>query len=184
MEEFYERVRFCVDRVGGQSEMARRVTAFTGRECKPQTIQYLCKEPKEGKPARASSLTPAIAAAANVNITWLATGQGARDEGPSEPPKTHESTGTSTNRSYPKELAPIFDAITDAWKSSSLPESLLHSFETLFRSLPTGAAQEQITDGSKADEHAAKETVSKLSKRIKPPKSQPVQDKTEQDDKN
>lgn len=84
----------------------------------------------------------------------------------------------------PEELLPLIEDLKRAWTSKSLSPATLRGLSDLVRSLQAGAAQEPITDGSKADERAAKETVNKLSKRIKLPKSQPVQDKTEQDDKN
>lgn len=68
---FNERIRYAANKVGGQSELARRVSRITGTKVDPQNIQYLCKEG-----TRSSKLTGAIAEAADLDLTWLMTGAG------------------------------------------------------------------------------------------------------------
>lgn len=114
---------------------------------------------------------------------WLVTGKGQKYENDTTS-EMQGNTPQDIGRAFPRALWPLFDTITNAWKTSSLPDPLLHSFENLFRSLPAGTSQDPITDGSKNDERAVTELVGRLSKRIKPPKSQPDADKSEPDDKN
>lgn len=80
MKTFVDRIAYCVEKVHGQSSLARKVSKIVGREVAPQAIQYLANK-KRGKPAQGSSLTAAIAAAAAVDVQWLASGIGL-PEGP------------------------------------------------------------------------------------------------------
>lgn len=68
---YYQRVRYAVQKVGGQSELARRVGRVTQTKVDPQNIQYLCREG-----ARSSRLTGPIAEAAELNLNWMMTGLG------------------------------------------------------------------------------------------------------------
>jgi phage repressor protein C with HTH and peptisase S24 domain len=89
---FHERVQYCVDKVKGQSELARLVSKFAGRKVSPQSIQYLVN-PRKKVPAKGSRLTAAIAKAANVDVDWLASGEGSPEHfiGTQEPEMAYGS---------------------------------------------------------------------------------------------
>jgi hypothetical protein len=77
---YQQRLRFVVERVGGQSELARRVNVRYGYRLVAQNVQMLLSK-RDGKPAQSSRYTPQFAAVAGVRAEWLATGRGPREIG-------------------------------------------------------------------------------------------------------
>lgn len=80
---YYARVRFIVERVGGASEMSRKVNALypKGPKISQQLIEYLAsgRPGKKGKPAQGSRNTAKLAAAGGVYADWLESETGPRD---------------------------------------------------------------------------------------------------------
>ncbi len=72
MSTFPQRVQEVANDIGGQSELARRVSRILNREVKPGAISNLCRDGH--KPPRSSAYSPAIAQAGNVRLEWLVTG--------------------------------------------------------------------------------------------------------------
>lgn len=81
MLTFPERIQYCADKVGGQSELARRVSRILGKRVTAQSIQYLA-DANRPKPATSSRNTTAIAEAAGVDVKWLTQGIGAPEHVP------------------------------------------------------------------------------------------------------
>ena len=79
MKTFSERVAYAVERVGGQTEMARKCTTLRGEEVRQSNIRYLIKGRGDGSVPAFSGLTPFIAAAAGLSTDWLATGEGKQE---------------------------------------------------------------------------------------------------------
>lgn len=87
---FQDRLGEAIRRAGGQSELARMVTKFTGKPVSPQAIQYLADR-KRKKPARGSRLVAAIAAVTGLRAEWLSDGKGPRE---SKDPVPQTKTGS------------------------------------------------------------------------------------------
>lgn len=123
MKSFPQRVAHCAGLVGGQSELARRVSKILGREVKPQVIQYLANAEAE-KPARSSRYTWAIAQAANVNESWLARGIGAANA--NDPPAARETPSlyvvSPAEHDSAALLLPKFNAVGSAGRGRFPPD--------------------------------------------------------------
>lgn len=82
---YQDRLEEAIKRAGGQSELARKLTRYTGNTVSPQAIQYLADRNRR-KPARGSRLTPAIAAVTGMRAEYLSDGKLPRDADAPAPP--------------------------------------------------------------------------------------------------
>jgi hypothetical protein len=65
---FQDWIAEAIERAGGQTELARKLSVRVGQPIKPQTIQYLAS--RAGKPARGSRFKADIAAVTGLDPLW------------------------------------------------------------------------------------------------------------------
>lgn len=120
MKEFYQRMRYCVERAGGQTELAKKVGEHLGKECKPQTIQRLCRGPSANhKPAQTSKLTKAIAEVLQLEREWLETGEGPMESDPASS-SLREELPDYSSLALPPELVTLLKDIYYGFQDHSL----------------------------------------------------------------
>ena len=106
---FQQRLRFIIERVGGQAELARQVNARYGTNLRPQNIQVLAtNNPSRGRPSQGSRYTSQFAAVGGVEAEWLATGLGPKgDTALGTDAVAHVATNTS--RPLARELGRLIE---------------------------------------------------------------------------
>lgn len=160
MKEFYERIRYCAKKVGGQTHLARLVSEREGRTCTPQAIQYLCRGPEHrlqnGKSARSSGWTHAVADVAKVHLTWLLIGEGLRDSDEAGfSSEMKETLAAYSMSDLPVELIELFTEIRLAYNNRLFNSEMLSAFRVLFKSMIQQSASDQRTLSSESDSRHA-----------------------------
>ncbi len=140
MTTFSERIAEAVSIVGGQTELAEKLSTHLKRNITQSTVRYLMFGQKDRSPPRSSELTPYIAKLAGLNTDWLATGRGEKFAQP--PAATYPEIAQETKTEHyrvtdvaeqhyharridiPSESAyiPIFNATASMGSGRDLPE--------------------------------------------------------------
>lgn len=141
MSTLGERVQEAASKAGGQSELARQVSALMGKTIPPQNIQALLKS--KSTTASRSGLVPYIAQACGFSILWMSTGKGEKYESAPNPVmrqdhKPYEVGSGSDGREgsnlfVPTPLIAAVQDLINAWKTSSVTRRQIHAYRQLIR---------------------------------------------------